>query len=82
MAYISVHSVKTNSNGNSYYITANVISSGGTDSTLEAFEDDAATSEDINAAIAEAARNVCRANNESIDNDAPVMIFGAAVQVV
>lgn len=82
MSYISVHSIKTNGNPGSFYIVGTVISSGNTEAGIELFADDDATPEAINLAIAEAARQVCRANAENIAIDAPVMIFGVAAQVI
>lgn len=82
MAYIAVTNIAANGNPNSFYLAAIVVSSGNTNTGIEVYADDDATPEQINAAIAEAARDACRANSENIATDAPVMIFGGAVQVV
>jgi hypothetical protein len=47
----------------------------------EAFLDADATVPDMNATIAEAARQACRAAGQDVDNGAPVTIIGGIAQV-
>jgi GT2 family glycosyltransferase len=79
--YIAVSAIQINYNPGAYNIQGTVVSSGGTNTGFEVFVDDNATAEDLNSAIAEAARGKCRENSENIDTDQAVTIFGGAVQV-
>lgn len=76
---ILVSSIQANPSSN-IYLTFQVVSPV-TQTGAEALIDDDATEAQINAAIAEAARQACRQNGEDVDTDAPVLIFGAVVQV-
>lgn len=79
--YIAVSNIRAQFNPNSFYLVADVVSSGGTNTTIEVLADDSATASQIRDALAEEARQACRANNEEIPTDAPVMVFGSPVMV-
>lgn len=78
--YIAVAGFQIGSNPSAIYLIFPVISSGGTNTNAEVYLDDDATAAEMQADIAEAARQVCRANGENIDAGAPVTIFGGVVQ--
>lgn len=79
--YIVVSGIQANPNPSSLYLTFTVVSAAGTNTTEEAFADDEADAATINEIVAEAARQRCRQNGESVDAGALVTIFGGAVQV-
>lgn len=81
MSYIAVSGLRVNPNPGSIYLAFDLVSSGGTSTSAEAFLDDDVTISEIHEAVAEAAREACRANSENVDAGARVNIFGGAVQV-
>lgn len=78
---IVVTSIQVNSSPSSIYLSLNVISAINSNMYAEVYANVDSSIAEIHAQIAEAARDACRANNESIASDATVLIVGGFVQV-